>query len=125
MVRVRHSGSFKNIEAFLEAANNLPIESILHRYGKEGVEALAKATPQDTGKTSQSWGYEVAKTTKGYRLSWTNSNISDGVPVAILIQYGHGTATGGYVEGRDYLNPAIHPILVKIEAELTKGVTHK
>lgn len=99
------------------------ILKVLNRYGQQGVAALSSATPVDSGATSQSWDYEVKKLGGTYIISWTNSEVIDGVPVAILLQYGHGTGTGGYVQGRNYINPAIKPIFDKIANEVWKVVT--
>lgn len=99
------------------------ILSVLSGYGAQGVTALAAATPMDEGLTRNSWSYQVGRTVNGYFLSWHNSHIEDGVSIAIILQYGHGTRTGGFVAGRDYINPAIQPIFEKIRTELWKGVT--
>lgn len=97
---------------------------ILHRFGREGVTALSQATPYDTGLTSQSWDYEVTTTRDSYVITWTNSNVVNGVPIAIILRYGHGTGTGGYVQGRDYINPAIRPIFDKFADEAWKEVVN-
>ena len=86
----------------------------MDQYGKEGVEALARATPKDTGKTAASWSYAVHKSDGRITITWSNSNIVDGVPIAVILQYGHGTRNGGYVEGVDYINPAMRPIFERI-----------
>lgn len=99
------------------------IHKILDRFGQEGVAALSSATPVDSSFTANSWDYEVVETGNSYSIIWTNSNVVNGVPVAILLQYGHGTGTGGYVQGRDYINPAIKPIFDKIAKEVWKVVT--
>lgn len=122
MIKIRHRGNFANLERFLSRAQRLQIRSILERYGAEGVAALASATPVDTGLTSRSWDYQIDIRSKGYTLTWTNSNIIKGVPIAIILQYGHGTGTGGYVAGRDYINPAIRPIFDKISDSIGKEV---
>lgn len=123
MIVIKQSGSFKNTERFLTRASNLNIRSILDMYGREGVMALASATPVDTGLTAQSWGYEVHVSKNTYSITWTNSNVVNGVPVAIVLQYGHATKNGGYVQGRDYINPAIKPIFDKIAEQVWKEVT--
>mgnify|MGYP000450034768 FL=1 len=92
------------------------LDELLDRYGQEGVEALAKATPKDTGKTAASWSYTVTKGKETITITWRNSNIVDGVPIAVILQYGHGTRNGGYVEGVDYINPAMRPIFERIAA---------
>ena len=90
------------------------MDDLLDQYGKEGVEALARATPKDTGKTAASWNYAVHKSDGRITITWSNSNIVDGVPIAVILQYGHGTRNGGYVEGVDYINPAMRPIFERI-----------
>ena len=116
MIKVKTNGSFKNTPQFLKRQYN--IESLLNQYGKKGVAALKKSTPVDSGKTASSWRYELKRTSGGYSLTWVNDNIVDGVPIAILLEYGHVTRTGGYVSGRHYVNPAINPII----DELSKKV---
>ena len=123
MVRITHKGNFNNTERFLKGAPKIKYRRILEKYAKEGVKALASATPVDSGITANCWDYEL-KVGKGfYSISWTNSNVVDGVPIAIILQYGHGTGTGGYVQGRDYINPAIKPIFDKISESLWQEVS--
>lgn len=98
---------------------------MLQKYGREGVRALSSATPIDSGKTANSWDYEIKQYQGGARISWTNSNVVDGVPIAIILQYGHGTRNGGYVQGRDYINPAIQPIFDKLAKDVWEEVTTK
>lgn len=95
----------------------------LGKYGVEGVQALSQATPQDSGLTASSWSYEILKQNGNYTIVWINTNVHSGVSVAVLIQYGHGTGTGGYVQGRDYINPAIQPIFDRIANDVWKVVT--
>lgn len=116
-------GDFKNIEAFLKRTKGQTIFDALNRYGQEGVDALQRATPVDTGKVASSWVYEIQKTPKTYSIIWGNTDVVEGVPVAILLQVGHGTATGGYVSGRDYINPALRPVFDRILADVWKAVT--
>jgi hypothetical protein len=96
---------------------------ILDRYGKEGVAALASATPSDSGLTARSWYYKITEAKGSIELSFHNSNIQNGVPIAVILQYGHGTGTGGWVQGRDYINPAIQPIFDKIANDAWREVT--
>ena len=110
----RQKGELKKSLKFLKRCSNLNLDELLDRYGQEGVEALAKATPKDTGKTAASWGYTVTKGKERIAITWRNSNIVDGVPIAVILQYGHGTRNGGYVEGVDYINPAMRPIFDEI-----------
>ena len=115
MFRIRSSGSFKNNKRFLQEVQKQNFIALLHHYGQDGIIALSMNTPRDTGETSVSWGYQVILDNKGKaRLEFTNSNINKGVPIAIILQYGHGTGTGGYVQGRDYINPAIQPVFDRI-----------
>lgn len=104
------SGDWKKIEKFLLRASDLKVESILNIYGDKGSAALAAATPLDSGETANSWGYEVTKKNGQWRIQWLNRNVNDGVAVAILIQYGHATGTGGFVQAVDYINPALKNI---------------
>lgn len=110
----KQKGNFKKTRKFLKRCSNLQLNDLLDQYGKEGVEALARATPKDTGKTAASWSYAVHKSDGRITITWFNSNIVDGVPIAVILQYGHGTRNGGYVEGVDYINPAMRPIFERI-----------
>ena len=124
MISVKHTGSFKNLERFLRKNEKIDIDRYLEMYGQKGVEALAAATPKDTGLTADSWGYEIKKGPNETSVIWTNSNVVDGwFNVALMIQYGHGTATGVYVEGIDYINPAIRSIFDAMAEEIWKEVT--
>lgn len=114
VVMFRQKGDFRRTSDFLKRANRLNLDVILNQYGKEGVEALRAATPKDTGTTANSWSYVVHKGTGSITITWSNSNIVDGVPIAVILQYGHGTRNGGYVQGTDYINPAMKPIFDKI-----------
>jgi len=95
----------------------------LDQYAREGVAALANATPIDSGLTAASWDYEITRSGRSYSIIWTNSNTVDDLPIAIMLQYGHGTGTGGYVQGQDYINPAMKPIFDQIAAKVWKAVT--
>ena len=110
----KQKGNFKKTRKFLKRCSNLQLDDLLDQYGKEGVEALARATPKDTGKTAASWNYAVHKSDGRITITWSNSNIVDGVPIAVILQYGHDTRNGGYVEGVDYINPAMRPIFERI-----------
>jgi len=123
MIKFKQSGDFKNTERLLTNASRMNYINILHQYGKEGVSALAMATPKDSGNTAACWGYEIIQNGSSFGIKWTNSNIVNGVPIAIILQYGHGTRNGGYVQGRDYINPAIQPIFDKIAEDVWKEVT--
>lgn len=123
MIVFRQRGDFNNIEKFLKRAKKNDFYKNLDKYGREGVAALASATPIDSGLTASSWDYEIREGRNSVNIYWTNSNINNGVPIAVIIQYGHGTGTGGYVQGRDYINPAIRPIFDRIANNVWKEVT--
>lgn len=122
MIKFTHRGNFDKMERFLRGYGKLNFKRLLESYGQEGVRALAAATPIDTGLTASSWSYQITISSSSFSISWTNSNVQDGVPIAIILQYGHGTGTGGYVQGRDYINPAIQPIFDKIADEIWEEV---
>lgn len=122
MISVKVLGSFKNTESFLKKAIKSDPKSILDKYGRLGVRELSAVTPVDTGKTANSWSYEIEKTSTGYALYFNNDNIPNGIPVAILLQYGHATKNGGWVEGIDYINPALKPVFEKMATDLYKKI---
>lgn len=128
-IQFTHKGNFNKIETFLSKAVHIRpvIRRILEKYGKLGVNALREATPKDTGKTADSWSYEIVEEENGdMKIVWHNNNIANGwVPVAILLQYGHATGNGGYVQGRDYINPAIDSIFNNLAEEAWKEVSHE
>lgn len=118
------SGSFNNLERFLKKASKGDIFSILNQCGKDGVAALAAATPVDGGETKNAWSFKVEKSRGSASIVWTNGETTaDGDPIAIMLQYGHGTGTGGYVQGRDYINPAMRPVFDNIADKVWKAVT--
>jgi hypothetical protein len=123
VITISSHGSFENTEKFLKRMSDKSIFDSLSRYGEEGVQALAEATPKDSGDTARSWTYEIERTSTSYAIIWSNTNVVDGVPIAVLIQVGHGTGTGGYVSGRDYINPALRPVFDRIAASVWKEVT--
>lgn len=123
MIRFRHQGDFSKTYKYLGRAKKAVRLSDLDKYGREGVAALASATPVESGLTASSWYYEIENKNGNYTISFKNSNIQNGVPIAIILQYGHGTGTGGWVEGRDYINPAIQPIFDKIANDAWREVT--
>ena len=120
MIKMTHHGSFSNAERFFDNSKNLSrrLRTAFERYGAEGVEALRSATPKDSGTTAESWSYTI----EPWGIGFNNSNIQDGYSVALLIQYGHATGGGGYVEGIDYINPALRPIFEKIAQDCWKEV---
>ena len=126
MVTFKVSGDYKNTEKFFKRASKAsnPID-ILKKYGEAGVNALSSNTPVNTGKTAESWDYKITDTKNGIRIDWINSNAEQGVNIAVLIQYGHGTRNGGYVQGRDYINPSIRPIFDRISEDAWKEIVSK
>lgn len=116
------SGSWSKTESWLRKMTQLDVSSLLRKYGEIGVNALSNATPVDSSLTAESWYYETSMSGGNIEIVWKNSNSNDGQNIAILIQYGHGTGTGGYVSGRDYINPAIQPIFDKIVEEVWREV---
>ena len=123
MITFRQKGDFSKITRFLERAKESVRLGDLDKYGREGVAALVSATPVDSGLTASSWYYQIENKNGRATLSFFNSNIQNGVPIAVILQYGHGTKNGGWVEGRDYINPAIQPIFDKIAENAWKEVT--
>ena len=123
MISFRQKGDFSKLTRYLERAKNAVRMGNLDKYGRQGVAALASATPVDTGATANSWYYEVTNQNGSAAITFYNSNIQNGVPIAIILQYGHGTGTGGWVEGRDYINPAIQPIFDEIANNAWREVT--
>lgn len=123
MISFRQKGDFSKLTRFLERAKEAVHLGDLDKYGREGVAALASATPVDSGKTATSWYYEIENKKGQVSIRFNNSNIQNGVPIAIIIQYGHVTGTGGWVEGRDYINPSIRPIFDDIANKVWREVT--
>lgn len=125
MISFESNGSFKNLEKFLNSVSKGHIFRKLEGYAQEGVNALAAATPVDTSEASNSWGFEVEVGKGSASIMWTNTSMTDDgqAPVVILLQYGHGTGTGGYVQGRDFINPAMKPVFDKIADKMWKAVT--
>lgn len=123
-ITVSASGDFKNLERFLKNASRRNYRRLLEDYGRKGVDALSMATPVDSGITASSWSYDISETSNGFEINWNNSNVNDGVNIAIILQYGHGTGTGGYVQGRDYINPALQSVFDGFVDDLTKAVNN-
>ena len=123
MITITQKGSFDKTERYLRRLKEEERLAVLSRYGSLGVAALSNATPTDSGKTATSWYYTIKQRKGYYSIRWHNSNERNGIPIAVLIQYGHGTGTGGYVQGRDYIMPAIRPIFDQIAAEAWREVT--
>lgn len=123
MITIESQGEWKLTRNWFDRMTKLDLALIMNQFGKEGVSALAAATPSRSGLTSKSWNYEVTRKGNNWKITWTNSNVNKGANIAVLIQYGHGTRNGGYVVGRDYINPAIRPIFDKIAEKAWKEVT--
>jgi hypothetical protein len=123
LIRFSHRGSFDNSEKFLKRTKNKNYRQILERYAAQGLAILRSATPQDSGLTSDSWGKEIVIKKSGFSIYWTNNNMADnGVPVVILLQYGHGTRSGSFVEGKDFINPVMRPLFDNLSENLWKEV---
>lgn len=114
MITFHHKGDLSKTQKFLTHALKADYQKILDKYGQMGVKALADNTPMDTGTTAASWYYKIEKKYNSIIMYWGNTNVNDGVQIAILLQYGHATGNGGYVQGSDYINPAMRPIFDKI-----------
>lgn len=123
MIRFRQKGDFSRLTRFLERSKERIHLGDLDKYGREGVRALSSATPVETGLTASSWYYKITNTKDSVRISFHNSNVQNGVPIAIILQYGHATGTGGWVEGRDYINPTVRPLFDQIANSAWKEVT--
>ena len=123
VITFHHKGNFQKTDNFLKKAKQGDYFRSLEKFAQEGVNALASATPIDSGKTAASWDYTISRSKGSVSITWTNSNINDGVNIAVIVQYGHGTRNGGYVQGRDYINPAIRPVFDKIAENVWKEVT--
>ena len=122
MITFRHKGNFDKLTIYLEKAKKTARLGDLDKYGRKGVAALASAPPVDTGLTASSWYYEIKRQNGVVSLNFCNSNINNGVPIAIILQYGHGTRNGGWIEGRDYINPAIQPVFDQIAKDAWREV---
>ena len=123
MITIESQGEWKLTRNWFDRMTKLDLALIMNQFGKEGVSALAAATPSRSGLTSKSWNYGVTRKGNNWKITWTNSNVNKGANIAVLIQYGHGTRNGGYVVGRDYINPAIRPVFDKIAQKAWKEVT--
>lgn len=124
MITFTSKGDFSRTFKFLNFMSNWKVDKILHKYAQQGVAALAAATPVDSGVTANSWDYKIESSGKSATIYWSNSNVNKGVNIAVILQFGHGTGTGGYVQGRDYINPAMRPIFDKIAEEAWREVVN-
>lgn len=123
MIIIRHKGNFNKTEEFLRRSTTRDFRPILEKYAKKGVMALSSATPVDSGLTASSWDYVIETKGSQFSITWTNSNIVNGVPIAIILQYGHAARDGSYVQGYDYINPALRPLFDAMVDEIWKEVT--
>lgn len=123
MLKITVKGDWKKTTNFLERVKNLSRSGVFDKYGRAGVEALRAATPVATGKTASAWSYKVKKSSGSVIIEWSNNNINKGANIAVLLQYGHGTRNGGYVQGRDYINPAMRSVFDNMANELWREVT--
>lgn len=124
MIEIKVKGNWSKTDLFLERALNLVKLGVFDKYGAIGVDALRKATPKDSEKTANSWYYEIVRKRDSVSVQWLNSNLNQGIPIAILIQYGHGMRQGGYVQGIDYINPAVKPVFTEMADNLWKELTN-
>lgn len=124
-IKFTQEGDFKHVEKFLQNASKSDLRSILRSYGQKGVDALSAATPKDTGKTADSWYYEISVTKKGVSVTWRNNNISNSIPIVLLIEFGHGTQNGSYIQGRPFIGETIQPIFDKLASDAWKEVNGK
>lgn len=123
MVVIKHKGNFERSTKFLNNLFKFEVMHILRKYGEKGVQALAEATPKDTGRTAESWSYEIAGSKGNYSITWKNSNVNRGINIAVILDTGHGTGTGGYVAGKNYIDPTIQPIFEQIANDAWREVT--
>lgn len=123
MLSITYKGDFTNSMGFINRIKKMRVRSMLEDCGREGVAALQEATPKDTGLTAASWSYEIEETRDGYILRWNNSNVNNGVNIALILQRGHGKRNGGYVAGINYINPALAPIFEKIKQKALEEVS--
>lgn len=123
-VHFLHKGDFSRMEKFLKKSLGKDYRDVLEKYAKQGVEALSNATPKETGQTATSWYYEIIQNGSNLSIHWSNAHVNKGVNIALILQYGHGTRNGGYVQGRDYINPALRPIFDQLAEAAWKEVTN-
>ncbi|MBP5598097.1 MAG: HK97 gp10 family phage protein [Pseudobutyrivibrio sp.] len=119
-ITIERQGNFKQLNSFLERAKEAFNLGVLNRYGREGVKALSQATPEDSGTTADSWDYKIIREGSTTTLAWTNDNVVNGVNIALILQYGHATKSGTWVEGIDYINPALQPVFEEIKTQILK-----
>lgn len=123
MIKITTTGSFSKTEKFLNKTKKYNYKKVLEKYAEQGVRALRDATPIDSGETASSWRYKIKMDNNSYRIEWYNTNVNDGVSIAVILQYGHATRNGSYVEGIDYINPALKPVFDNLAKEVWKEVS--
>lgn len=121
MIEMSFKGDFETSK-WLQRVKDQNLRSVLNDAASRGLAALQSATPEKTGKTARSWDYKIVRTKRGIKIVWYNTHVVNGVPIAIILQYGHGTRQGGYVQGRDYINPAMRPIFNEIDEMVRKAL---
>lgn len=124
MISFKSKGNFNKTEKFLKKSLGRDYLKVLDKYGRIGVDALSSATPIDSGLTAVSWSYEIVQNDDSISIVWNNSNVVSGVNIAVILQYGHATRNGGWVEGRDYINPALRTIFEELANAAWKEVTN-
>jgi hypothetical protein len=122
MIEITQRGNFNNTERYLKRLKSAELFAVLNKYGTIGMNALSNATPRESGETAASWYYTIVQRPGYYSIRWHNRHVEKGIPIAVILQYGHGTGTGGYVQGRDYIMPAIRPVFDQITAEAWREV---
>lgn len=122
MIKILSTGNYSKANTFLQKMLSFAKLSDFDKYGRQGVEALKAATPKDSGETAASWDYEIIRSNGSVKINWFNTHVEDGVPIAVILQYGHATRNGGYVQGRDYINPALKPVFDKIAEDSWKEI---
>ena len=123
MIKFKQKGDFSRTTKYFQKAEKAARLPDLDRFGEIGVSALSTATPIDSGRTANSWSYKITRTRQTTTIGFYNDNVQQGVPIAIILQYGHATGNGGYVQGRDYINPSIQPVFDKILDDAWREVT--
>ena len=124
MITFKQTGDFSKTQQAFKKMQDATKKGILNKYGQMGVAALASATPIESGRTASSWTYEIKNSSSGSSITFSNTNVNKGVNIAIILQYGHGTGTGGWVSGRDYINPAMRPVFDNIADSVWKEITN-
>lgn len=122
-IKLKTTGNYDQTTRWLNSMKSPDLRAVLDRAGRVGLQALSAATPVQTGLASRSWSYEVKMGRRGASVTWTNSDVENGFPVLISLQYGYSTGTGGYVRGRDFINPAIAPVFEQLKSDISRMVS--